>query len=49
MKEILQKWSGKFEINNEIYTDLHDVELKDGEDFHITLLSKRREVSDIED
>ena len=49
MKEILEKWSGKFKMNDEIYTDLQNVDLKDGDEFHITLLSKRREVDDEED
>jgi len=49
MKEFLEKWSGKFEVNGEIHNDLYDVDLKDGEDFHITLLSKNRRIEDGED
>ena len=49
MKEILEKWSGKFEINGEIHTDLQNIDLKDGDEFHITLLSKNRKVEDEED
>ena len=49
MKEILEKWSGKFEIDGEIHTDLQNVELNDGDEFHITLLSKNRRIEDEED
>lgn len=48
MKTILEEWSGKFEVDGEIYVDLKDFEFKDGEDFHVTLLSKRREIKDKE-
>ena len=48
MKQILEQWKGKFEVDGEIYLDLNDFEFKDGEDFHITLLSKRREIKDKE-
>lgn len=49
MKSILEQWSGKFEIDGEIYTDLRDFKCKTGENFHIKLLSKRREVKDLDD
>jgi len=49
MKEILEKWEGKFVVDNEVCTDLHDLKVKDGEDFHVTLLSKRRKVDEEED
>lgn len=49
MKEILEQWSGKFEVDGEIHTDLYDLDLKDGDEFHITLLSKNRKVYDEED
>lgn len=46
MKQILEEWKGKYEVNGEINTDLYNFNPKDGDDFHITLLSKRREISD---
>jgi len=46
MKKILEEWTGKYVIDDEVYTDLHSFKPKDGDDFHITLLSKRREVND---
>lgn len=46
MKQILEKWSGKFEVNGEIDVDLHNLNVKDGDDFHVVLLSKRREIRD---
>lgn len=45
MKAILDEWSGKYEIDGEIYTDLYDFNPKDGDEIHITLLSKSRKVS----
>ena len=49
MKEILEKWTGKFEVDGEIHNDLYDVNLNDGDDFHIKLLSKNRVVDDADD
>lgn len=49
MKDILEKWSGKFEVDGEIHNDLYNIDLKDGEEFHITLLSKNRRIEDEED
>jgi hypothetical protein len=46
MIRILDQWTGKFEVNGEIYNDLYDFEYKNGEEFHIKLLAKRREVKD---
>ena len=46
MKEILEQWNGKFEIDGEIAVNLDDLKVKDGDEFHVKLLSKRREVSD---
>lgn len=46
MIRILDQWSGKFEVDGEIYNDLYDFEYKDGEEFHIKLLAKRRELGD---
>lgn len=46
MKQILEKWSGKFEVDDEIDVDLHNLNVKDGDDFHVVLLSKRREIRD---
>ncbi len=48
MKHILEQWDGKFEVDGEIYVNLDNMEMKDGDDFHITLLSKRREIRDSE-
>ena len=49
MKKILEQWSGKFEVDGEIHNDLSGIELNDGDEFHIILLSKRRVVEDEED
>lgn len=46
MKQILEKWGGKFEVDGEIDVDLHNLNVKDGDDFHVVLLSKRREIRD---
>lgn len=46
MKEILGQWSGKFKVNGDIVLNLDDVKFKDGEDFHIELLSKQREIDE---
>lgn len=46
MKQILEKWGGKFEVGDEIDVDLHNLNVKDGDDFHVVLLSKRREIRD---
>ena len=48
MIRILDQWSGKFEVDGKIYNDLYDFEYEDGEEFHIKLLAKRREVRDVE-
>lgn len=49
MKQILEQWSGKFEVNGEIDVSLDNVKVKDGDDFHVRLLPKNREVDDEED
>jgi len=49
MKEVLEKWSGKYVIDDEIYTDLHNFNPKDGDEFHIVLLSRNRKVDDAKD
>lgn len=46
MIRILDQWTGKFEVDGEILTDLYDIDYEDGEEFHIRLLSKRRDVHD---
>lgn len=46
MKEILAEWDGKFKIGDEVHMDLDTLDVKDGDDFHIQLLSKRREIHD---
>ena len=46
MKEILEEWDGKFKIGDEIHMNLDTLNVKDGEDFHVQLLSKRREIED---
>lgn len=48
MKTVLEKWTGKYVVNGEVRVDLHDFNPKDGDDFHITLLSKNREIRDAE-
>lgn len=49
MKQVLEQWSGKFEVDGEIYVSLDNVKVKDGNDFHVRLLPKNREVDDEED
>lgn len=46
MKQILEEWSGKFEVNGEIDVNLDNLKVKDGDEFHVKLLSKNREVKD---
>lgn len=46
MKQILEQWNGKFIVNDEITVNLDDLKVKDGDEFHVRLLSKRREVDD---
>ena len=46
MKEILEQWDGKFKIGNDIHINLDDFNPKDGDEFHIELLSKRRRLDD---
>lgn len=46
MKEILERWDGKFKIGNDVCVNLDNLKVKDGEDFHVQLLSKRREIHD---
>ena len=43
MKKKLEKWKGKFLVNHEIVDDLKKVNIKDGDEFHIKLLAKRKE------
>ena len=40
MINILKRWSGKFEINDE-EVDISEIDFKDGEEFDITLLPER--------
>lgn len=49
MKQVLEQWSGKFEVNGEITVNLDTLKVKDGDNFHVKLLSKRREINDDED
>lgn len=46
MKQILEQWDGKFIVNDEIAVNLDDLKVKDGDEFHVRLLSKRREIDD---
>lgn len=46
MKQILEQWTGKFVVNDEVVVNLDDLKVKDGEEFHVRLLSKRREVKE---
>lgn len=46
MKQLLEQWSGKFVVNGEVEMDLHSLNVKDGDDFHVRLISKRREIND---
>ena len=46
MKQILEEWKGKFEVNGEIDVNLDNLKVNDGDEFHVRLLSKRREVND---
>ena len=46
MKQILEQWSGKFEVNGEIEMNLDNLKLNNGDNFHVKLLSKRREIRD---
>ena len=46
MKQILEEWKGKFIVNNEVTTNLDTLDVKDGDDFHVQLISKRREIDD---
>lgn len=49
MKQILEQWSGKFEVNGEIDINLDKLNVKDGDEFSVKLISKNREVDDGED
>lgn len=49
MKQVLEQWSGKFEVNGEIAVNLDALKVKDGDSFHVKLISKRREIEDDED
>ena len=46
MKQILEQWSGKFEVDGEIEMTLDNLKVDNGDDFHVKLLSKRREIRD---
>jgi len=46
MKTILEEWEGKFKVGDEVCMNLDTLKVKDGEDFHVQLLSKRREIHD---
>lgn len=46
MKQILEQWSGKFEVDGEIEMNLDTLKLNNGDNFHVKLLSKRREIRD---
>lgn len=49
MKQILEKWSGKFEFNGNVEINLDNLDVKDGEEFHVRLIPKREEVDDEKD
>ena len=49
MKQVLEQWSGKFEVNGESTVNLDTLKVKDGDSFHVKLISKRREIDDDED
>jgi hypothetical protein len=49
MKQILEDWSGKFEIDGEVEMNLDNLDVKDGDSFHVVLLPKGKEVNDEED
>lgn len=46
MKQVLEQWSGKFEVNGDIDVSLDNLKVKDGDDFHVKLLPKRQEIDD---
>lgn len=46
MKQILEKWDGKFIVDDDICTNLDTLDVKDGDDFHVRLLPKRMEIDD---
>ena len=46
MKQILEQWNGKFIVDGDVAVNLDNLKVKDGEDFHVKLISKNREVSD---
>ena len=46
MKEILSEWSGKFKVGDEVCVNLDNLKVKDGDEFHVQLISKRREIED---
>lgn len=43
MKKILEEWDGTYEVDGEEKEDLQDVDLQDGQEFHIRLIPERRE------
>lgn len=46
MIEILKEWEGKFEINGEEKENLENVQLQDGEQFHIRLIPVKESKND---
>ena len=46
MKQRLEQWSGKFEVNGEIEVNLDTLKVTNGDEFHVKLISKRREIRD---
>ena len=46
MKQILEQWSGKFEVDNNIEMNLDTLDVKDGDDFHVLLIPKNKEIED---
>lgn len=46
MKQILEQWSGKFIVDGEVEMNLDRLKVKDGDNFHVRLVSKNREIKD---
>ena len=46
MKQILEQWSGKFDVDGEIDVNLDSLNVHDGDEFHVRLIPKNREVHD---
>lgn len=46
MKQILEEWSGKFMTETDVSVNLDNLKVKDGDEFHVRLIPKNREVDD---